>query len=201
MDDLLLETAINFKNMFNKKYDFILGRKGNQINLTLIFRPVDFHHLAGLQYISDMSELKRSRDMVFSSIYHDERFRRKIYESSFYPQIKDRLSVLKNIEMILDSDKMIFRYDLKANSMSNIKADYLISAHEPYNNNRAVYIFCDHIKESNTQIFSKSIFPKTKYDYTQFQCKYTILKITKTQIDTNEIIYSKVNPKYIESTT
>lgn len=89
--DLLLETAENFKKLFDIKYDILLGKKGKEVNVVLIFRDIDFHHLAGLQYIEDMPELKRSRDKVFADICNDSFLRKKIIGAIFILKLKKEL--------------------------------------------------------------------------------------------------------------
>lgn len=44
--DILLECALAYKKLFNKKYIFKLGRKGKIHLIELTFSEVDFHHLA-----------------------------------------------------------------------------------------------------------------------------------------------------------
>lgn len=123
---LLLETAENFKKMFNIKYDILLGKKNREVNIIITFRSVDFHHLAGLHYIKDLPELKQSREKIFEAICTDSNLRNKIYNSEFYTEIEDRIIALNQIEKLFDSDNLIFNYDYKNNKMSKIRADFLI---------------------------------------------------------------------------
>lgn len=106
---LLLETAENFQRLLDIKYDVLLGRKNKEVEISIIFRPIDFHHLAGLQYIKDMPELKCSREKVFQAICIDSELRMKIGNSVFFPDIRERLTALKQIEFLLDNNDLIFK--------------------------------------------------------------------------------------------
>lgn len=201
--DLLLETAENFKKMFNIKYDILLGKKNKEVNIIITFRCIDFHHLAGLHYIKDLPELKQSREKIFKAICIDSNLREKIYNSKFFPKIENRLIALNQIETLLDNDNLIFNYNYKNNKMSKIRADFLIEALD--GKKVITYIFGEKIEKCNNdkystskEVYCKSIFPKNKTDYTKFQSKYTVLKLTKICTATNNVLKIYVNPNYIE---
>ncbi len=197
--DILLETAENFKKLFDIKYDILLGKKSKEVNVVLIFRDSDFHHLAGLQYIEDMPELKKSRDKVFADICNDSFLRKKIYRSDFYSKIEDRIKALNHLENLLDNENLVFGYDCRINKVSKIKADFLFQSQD--SEQIITYIFSEKIEKEYKgdvpkEVYCKSIFPKNNIDYTQRQSKYTILKINKISISNNTIIKSFVNPNY-----
>lgn len=144
--DILLEAAESFKKLFDVKYDILLGKKGKEVNIIVIFRNIDFHHLAGLQYIKDMPELNRSRDKVFNDICTDSNLRKKIYNSAFFSKIEDRIKALIRLEALLDNDKLVFNYDYKKNKISKIKADLLIQASDE--NQIITFIFCEKSKKT-----------------------------------------------------
>lgn len=167
--DLLLETAENFKKLFDIEYDILLGKKGKEVNVVLIFRDIDFHHLAGLQFIEDMPDLKRSRDKVFADLCKDSFLREKIYRSVFYSKIEDRIKALNRLEDMLDNDKLIFSYDYGINKASKIKADLLIQSSD--GRQMTTYIFSEKIEKEckddvSKKVYCKSIFPKNNIDYT-----------------------------------
>lgn len=199
--DLLLETAENFKRLLDIEYDILLGKKGKEVNVALIFRDIDFHHLAGLQYIEDMPDLKRSRDKVFADLCKDSFLREKIYRSVFYSKIEDRIKALNRLEDMLDNENLIFNYDYRINKASKIKADLLIQSSN--GGQTITYIFSEKIEKEckddvPKKVYCKSIFPKNNIDYTLYQSKYTILKINKVCVSTKNVIKSYVNPNYRE---
>ncbi|MGN0638870.1 MAG: PBECR4 domain-containing protein [Huintestinicola sp.] len=200
--DLLLEAAENFRKLLDIKYDVLLGRKNREVEISIIFRPIDFHHLAGLQYIKDMPELKCSREKVFQAIRNDSALRMKISSSVFFADIRERLTALKQIEYLLDNNDLIFKYDYKKNKMSKMKADFLIQASDE--EQEITYIFGEHIakctymQNETKEVYCKSIFKKGNMDYSKFQSKFTVLKISKICISENKLLSSYVNPNYRE---
>ena len=97
------------------------------------------------------------------------------------------------MENILDDNRLIFRYNNKANSFSLIHAEYLLST--DYNQD-IVYIFLDKIGNGD-QFFCRSFFPKTGKDYTEGQARYALLYKEKVRISTGERIVQldKLSPK------
>ncbi len=96
-------------------------------------------------------------------------------KSRYFSNIQERLEPLSQIENLLDSNKLIFRYNAKLQSYSLIEAEYLLST--PYKNTD-IYIFLDQRPETN-QFFCRSFFPKEGKDYTKGQAIYTLLKKDK----------------------
>ena len=97
------------------------------------------------------------------------------------------------IELLLDSNKLIFRYNPKLQSFSLIEAKYLLST--PYESTD-VYIFLDQHPESDC-FFCRSFFPKEEKDYTKGQAVYTLLKKEKISRSTGTSItqYDRLSPK------
>lgn len=46
--DKLKQTAEGFLSLLDTQYHMIIGRKGKAVELTVEFKPIDFHHLMGL---------------------------------------------------------------------------------------------------------------------------------------------------------
>ena len=111
-----------------------------------------------------MPELKCSREKVFQAICNDSALRMKINSSVFFPNIRERLTALKQIEYLLDNNDLIFKYDYKKNKMSKIKADFLIQASDE--EQEITYIFGEHIEKctymqnETKEVYCKSIFKK-----------------------------------------
>ena len=191
---LILQTATNFSKLFDIQYDFVLGKNNKLRNISVVFEPEDFHHLAGLQYIKDVPNLTKSRTQVFYNICNDTALRNKIYNSNFYTQITNRLLALNQLEYLFDNNHIVFQYDYKQNKQSSIRAKFLIESYD--SNNAIVYVFGDYKIPHNYTAYCKSIFPKDKYDYTQHQGKYAILQKTKKQKSTGIVLSTYTNPKY-----
>lgn len=86
--------------------------------------------------------------------------------------------------------------------MSKIKADFLIQALDE--EQEITYIFGEHIakcsdvQEKTKEVYCKSIFKKENMDYSKFQSKFTVLKMSKICISENKILRAYVNPNYRE---
>lgn len=111
--DILLECALAYKKLFNKKYIFKLGRKGKIHLIELTFSEVDFHHLAGLKKLDDIKVLHRNRALVFKEILKEKITINTITKSVKFTEIKNRLHYLKELETYLDDVKDIYIYDKK----------------------------------------------------------------------------------------
>ena len=53
-NDKLRKTAEGFRSLLDTQYHIIIGRKGKSLELTIEFKPIDFHHLMGLGKLKDL---------------------------------------------------------------------------------------------------------------------------------------------------
>ncbi|MBQ5498877.1 MAG: hypothetical protein IIT73_03680, partial [Treponema sp.] len=59
----ILQAAKSYANLLDVEYQIVLGKKNKNIAISIIFDEVHFFHLAGLQYLKDLSGiLSESRD-------------------------------------------------------------------------------------------------------------------------------------------
>lgn len=182
--DILHECALSFEKLLNIQYHFVLGRKGNLKEFYLSFDKSDFHHLAGLHKLKDINALQiGKRSDVFDAILSNKITTQDIQKSEFYKQMYFRLEPLSNIEVLLDDNQLIFRYNEKIRQYSVIKADYLL---ENQYLNQSVYLFLGARTTENDQM-CRTLFPKDIIDYAQGQPQYTLLKKEKLNIETGEI--------------
>lgn len=182
--DILHECALSFEKLLNIQYHFVLGRKGNLKEFYLSFDKSDFHHLAGLHKLKDINALQiGKRSDVFDAILSNKITIQDIQKSEFYKQMYFRLEPLSNIEVLLDDNQLIFRYNEKIRQYSVIKADYLL---ENQYLNQSVYLFLGARTTENDQM-CRTLFPKDIIDYAQGQPQYTLLKKEKLNIETGEI--------------
>ena len=173
--DLLYECALSFEKLLNIQYHFVLGRKGNLKEFYLSFDKSDFHHLAGLHKLKDINALQiGKRDAILSQKITIE----DIEKSEFYHHMNTRLEPLSHIEMLLDDNQLIFRYNEKVRQYSVIKADYLL---ENQYLNQSVYLFLGARTNENNQM-CRTLFPKDIIDYSKGQPQYTLLKKEKFNI-------------------
>lgn len=67
--DFLIQSAIFYnKNLANRRFEIVIGRKGQNQALELLFLPCHFYHLIGLHKLKDIPKLRRSPDNIFREI-------------------------------------------------------------------------------------------------------------------------------------
>ena len=192
-DDKLRNTAEGFRSLLDTQYHIIIGRKGKSVELTIEFKPIDFHHLMGLGKLKDLRIATQNRESVFFGILNGTITYASICKSRYIDQIENRFVPLSCIEQIFDDNKLIFRYNEKRNQFSLIEADYLLST--PFSGND-IYIFIEEKGDSGL-FFCRSFFPKDKKDYTVVQPQFTLLFKKKITVSTGErvIQYDRLAPK------
>lgn len=183
--DKLQKIALNYKEILNMCYYFEIAKKQNMQIFNLTFEKTDFFHLAGLHKLTDIAAVQSepNKEIVFNNIINGSISHDLIQHSRFYSSIHNRLSYLGDIEKILDSNQIVFKYLSKSNRLSRIEADYLLeNAHET----DIIYIFLNErvkVDKGNIPIMCcRSFFPMSQLDYTKNQPSYTLLK--KVRIDT-----------------
>ena len=187
--------AKDFERLFDIKYDLLLGRRNKAIEISIVFCDYDFHHLAGLHYLTDRIMLSRARNIVYCDIYNGVITDSDVRKSSAYKDIVDRLNVLNQIEHLIDTNNLTFRYNHNNNPKSKIDANFVMQSFTDGKNDKA-FIFLKYKDENSNQVCCNSIFPYTNYDYTEHQTKLTLLKKTKIRISTGEILDSYISKSY-----
>lgn len=192
--DLLLRCALNFERLIPYQYHIIIGRKGKTLDFTVSFDKADFHHLAGLHKLRDNVRFQTGkRSDIMQEILEEHLTLSTAMQSAFYHEMEPRLSPLAELEHFLDSNEIIFRYNSKINTFSNIRADYLLQ-----NNfdDTPVYLFLSQRSREDT-LGCRTFFPKAEKDYTQGQPRYTLLKKEKLCLSTGKTViqYDRLTPK------
>lgn len=149
----LHKSAEVFYNMLNKKYIMKLSHKKNIIEIILDFKMEDYFHLVGLQYLTDI-RFNKSYRQVFRQVLNGEITDDFLRKSAFYRQVEnnyviveERIKAFQKIELLLDSESIIFKYIKNYNKYSKIDADYLI---EVKISDKTYYIFLRKRKNSVT---------------------------------------------------
>lgn len=187
--------AKDFERLFDIKYDLLLGRQNKAIEISIVFCDYDFHHLAGLHKLTDLTMLRRARNNVYWDIYNGVITDSDVRKSFAYKDIVDRLDVLNQIEYLIDTNNLIFRYSSKNNHKSKIQANFVMQSLTDEKKDKA-FIFLKYIDKNRKQVCCNSIFPYTDYDYTKYQKKLILLKKTKIRISTGEILNSYISKSY-----
>lgn len=173
--DILGKAATEFNRLLGIKYEIILGKKGKTTVFSISFEKHEFYHIAGLQYLTDIRELKTDRAILFERIIKDDAFRQKILKSCFIEKITERINQLINLEAFIDSNDTVFKYTEKANPYSNIRADFLLMNKNIKFN---LFLFLSYKKDS--VCFCRSFFSDDRVDYSKNQIAMTLLFKKKT---------------------
>ncbi len=181
--DLLQKCAQEFDRLVPYQYHIIIGRKGKTLEFTISFDRADFHHLAGLHKLRDNVRLQTGKRIdIMKEILNGQITYNNIKQSIYFHEMAPRLLPLSQLELFLDSNEIIFRYNSKANIFSVIQADYLLQ--NDYEGT-PVYLFLAQRSGSDTQVCRTS-FPKSGKDYAEGQPRYTLLKKEKRNLITGE---------------
>ncbi len=177
--DILGKAATAFNRLLGIKYEIVLGKKGKTTTFTISFEKHEFYHVAGLQYLKDIRELKANRSVLFDRIVTDDTFRIKILNSSFIDKITDRINQLITLENFIDSNDTIFKYTETVNPYSKIKADFLLM-----NKNVKFNLFLFLAYKQEGGCFCRSFFSDNRLDYSKNQITMALLYKKKTFLQT-----------------
>ncbi len=172
--DSLKKAALVFQELLDCEYEIVLGKKKKLYSFVLEFRKQDFFHLAGLQYLKDIPQLKKSREVIFDEIINGILTEETIKKSCFFSKIEERIEGLSEIEKILDSNETVFRFYKTKSSFSNIDAEYFL---ETKLNDKTNYIFID--RNLLDKMFCRSFFFNDTNEYRINQIRMFLLKKEK----------------------
>ena len=179
-----------FSELLNVEYEFVLGRKGVSVSIKVGFDKKDCYHLMGLQYLTDRPELRRDRGKIFDAILSHEIDKQRVESSTFYNMINGRTNFLPYLEVIMDSNDTIFKYNAKMNNFSMIQADYIL---KNVIAKQGLFLFLSKNKED--KYFCRSFFPQDKVDYTHNQALWKLLHKKKINLSNNTeiVLYDRLN--------
>jgi hypothetical protein len=147
------ESAKNFLQLVNStKYVFHVARRNVRV-ISLDFLLKDFHHISGLQYLTDIN-IPRNKNKTIEWILDDKHPITDAYlaESEFYKgkeydekDVEKRISELASLEKYLDEDNFIriFTPNNIAENNSLMDCDYIIESRLK-GSSTTVYIFLKH---------------------------------------------------------
>lgn len=189
---VLKERAKAFEKLFNIQYKIILGRKGKTVEFILSFEKEHFFHLIGLHKLKDISYPTKSKKRLFEIILNGDIDYEIIKKSKYfvsnekekYPGIEDRINSFSNLERILDSNYLTFKYNKHGMRWSDIRFKYVF---ESVDYEIPIYIFIDEIS-NNGNMGCVSMFPKFINDYTNGQTTMALLYKEKINLKTGESV-------------
>lgn len=194
---LLYEAAVVWKELTEYYYVFTFGYKRQLYKINLSFPPEKFPHLAGFQYLKDISLPRFNPSKILNMILLGKIRHSQIEKSSQYEEfVKPRLETLIRLKGMLEQNFLLYSYMPRFYSFTTqIKADYLISsATAPVD---FIFIIKSNLvgDVSICDFVCCSAFTQTNRDYRENQRTRSILKKERIHIATNTttILFDRLN--------
>lgn len=194
-DELYLAAA-SWKELLDYSYRFTYGYKMQLHEISLSFSAEDFPHLAGFQYLRDVTLPKfnprKTVDMILNGKIDITQVKKGFqFESS----VKPRLEALIRLKKTLDQEFLLYSYMPRFYPFTTrIKADYLISTAETPTDFYFIIKENSQNKIVQFDFMCCSAFTKDKRDYREGQRTRTILKKERIYIPTSTttILYDQL---------
>ena len=194
--DILKQSALTWKELTEYRYQFIYGYKKTLYPITLTFSNEDYPHLAGFQYMKDISLPNYSSAKIADRILEGKITFEQIQKAAQYEEmIKPRLEALVHLKNSLDNDFNLYSFMSRMYPfITNIKADYLITSHLVIDS----YVFIIHTTpkgDAKCDVLCCSAFAKGDRDYETNQRKRALLKKERIHIasNTTTVLLNKLN--------
>lgn len=196
-NDVLYQAASVWKKLTEYCYVFTYGYKKQLRTINLTFSMGDFPHLAGFQYLKDLSLPRYNTSKIVDKILEHKITYEQVSKGVQYVEmVKPRLEAIVRLKDILENDFRLFSYMPQMYPFTTtIKADYLISSHLDFVN--FVFIIqssCGDV--ARCDYLCCSAFTKGERDYETNQRMRTLLKKERIHIATNSltILYDRLEP-------
>ena len=195
--NLLQQSALAWKEITEYRYLFTYGYKKKLYPINLTFSLEDYPHLAGFQYMKDISLPNYTSAKIVDRILEGKILFEKVQKASLYEEmIKPRLEALVHLKNSLDNEFTLYSYMPRMYPfITNIKADYLIASH--INIDSFIFIIRSTPQgEAKCDFLCCSIFEEGDRDYEANQRSRALLKKERIHIPTNTstILLDKLNP-------
>ncbi len=195
-DNILYRAAYIWKKLTNYRYVFTYGYKQRLYTINLTFSKEDFPHLAGFQYLKDVTLPRYNYSKIVDRILDEKiRYEQIIKGAQYEKMVKPRLEALVYLEDILNNDFFLFSYMPQMYPFTTtIKADYLISSHfEP--NSFVFIIQATTDGDAKCDYLCCSAFSKGERDYEANQRPRAVLKKERIHIptDTSTILLDELD--------
>ena len=194
--DILKQSALTWKELTEYRYQFIYGYKKTLYPINLTFSNEDYPHLAGFQYMKDISLPNYSSAKIADRILEGKITFEQIQKAAQYEEmIKPRLEALVHLKKSLDNDFNLYSFMSRMYPfITNIKADYLITSHLVIDS----YVFIIHTTpkgDAKCDFLCCSAFAKGDRDYETNQRKRALLKKERIHIasNTTTVLLDKLN--------
>ena len=175
--DILQRSALAWKELTEYRYQFVYGYKKTLYPINLTFSFEDYPHLAGFQYLKDISIPNYTSAKIVDRILEGKITFEQIQKAVQYEEmVKPRLEALFHLKNSLDNEFDLYSFMPRMYPfVTNIKADYLIASHIVIDS----YVFIIHTTpngDSKCDFLCCSAFAKGERDYEANQRKRALLK-------------------------
>lgn len=195
--DILFQAAKAWKDLTQYRYIFTYGYKKKLYEITLCFTPSDFYHLAGFQYMKDISAPRFSNKKLLQKILDGTIDTAPfLHAVQFDKFVAPRLHAIIRLKDSLDKNFILFRYMARYYPFhTKINADYLISSH--LDNTDFIFIINSERDSASVEYTCCSIFEQEERNYEEGQRELTLLKKERIYIPTNQsdILYDRLSTK------
>ena len=181
--DLLQAGAVSYNLLLHKKFTISAGAKNKKITFSFIFKPVNFYHLIGYHYLSDMQGFgkrasRQEKEMALKRTLSNDIVLHKIAGSSFYNEIADRVAwfhridgLVAHIGGVFGNQKLV---QFEQRGYSQIKSGYVL--YEEYHDlQKVIMLFLT--KDDNEIYQAESFIVASNMNKLLNQKKFTILHI------------------------
>lgn len=193
--ELLYRAALVWSRLTERMYRLTYGYKKQLYQLDLTFSPEEFPHLAGFQYLKDVSlpryNARKMVEMILKGKITDEKIRKGV---QYQELVEPRLRALVRLEEILENEFQLYSYLPEFYPFTTrIKADYLIaSPEEP-----ETFVFIIRASDTGEMVcdfLCCSAFEKGERDYRINQRQRSLLKKERIHRPSQEIttIYDRL---------
>jgi len=122
--DLLLLAAKEYSKLLGKIYLYTLE---TGVVLQVEFAPGYFHHLLGLQKLTDIPQvIKNPRAYIYRNIINGKITLNHIQRSKYFNEIESRLRHFPQINRLIEFEKVIVDFDPSLINSKLTKADYVL---------------------------------------------------------------------------
>jgi hypothetical protein len=184
--NILQQSAYAWRNLSEYQYLLTYGYKKQLYTINLTFSPEDYPHLAGFQYMKDISLPKYTPAKIIDKILDNKISFDTIQKSINYEgMIKPRLEALINLKNSIDNEFTLYSYmPCMYPFITGIKADYLIASHIELDSFIFIIQNTPHGK-SKCDFLCCSAFAKGERDYETNQRSRALLKKIRIHIPDN----------------
>lgn len=185
--DILKQCIENYKRLMNKDYYIVLE---NGVQIKTYFAKKHFHHLLGLEKLTDIAQLKlnhqNSATTVFKKIDKGYITYEMLKQSKHISEIEDRLNNFKYMNNLV-FEKVVINFDKSKVPSSKLKSTIIL-----YSNKGLYYLHLCLAANDSTNFYPETFLVQYDDYYIKNQ---TILKIIELKIIEN----SKVLYNYIDT--